>query len=63
MKNLECKELNAQELREVEGGVPMAFYMDDATIQANGEAISFVAGVYAGIGSGIIKKFASWLGL
>ena len=45
------------------GHVPSSFYMDDATIAANGRAISFAGGIYAGIGSGFFSKVKAFLGI
>lgn len=52
MRNLEkfgVQNLNAQEIRKVDGGCPMAWYIDDDTIAQNGREMAIVGPVYGKI--------------
>lgn len=50
MKNLAFLDLNFRELKQVNGGnVPVAWYMNDATIKANGNNMATFAGFFYGI--------------
>lgn len=50
MKTNEFVELNAQELDSVNGGhIPSSWYMNDATIAANGNNMATFFGFFAGL--------------
>jgi hypothetical protein len=50
MKKLEFIELKIQDLNEVNGGhVPTSWYMDDATIRANGNNMATFFGFFYGV--------------
>lgn len=56
MRKIKFMELNAQELEKVNGGhMPIGWYMDDATIKANGNSM----GTFFGFFYGVLQAFVS----
>jgi hypothetical protein len=50
MRNLEFIELNTSKLIQLNGGnMPIGWYMDDATIKANGNNMATFGGFFYGI--------------